>query len=84
MDVVVTKEFEVSVILDEVHHPLFTSQAVAVLGARHPLADRERLTIQELKDQEFIIISPAESLGAYISWPASLQRNSGPLKMDKL
>lgn len=54
-----------NVILDEVHHALFTSQPVVVMGVQHPLADRECLTIQELKDQEFIIISPAESLGAY-------------------
>ena len=65
VDVIITKEFEVNVILDEVHHALFTSQPVVVMGVQHPLADRECLTIQELKDQEFIIISPAESLGAY-------------------
>ena len=65
VDVIITKNFEVSVILDEVHQTLLTSEPVVVMGAQHPLAGRDSLTVQELRDQEFIIISPAESLGAY-------------------
>lgn len=65
VDIIITKSFEVNVILDEVHQNLLDSEPVVVVGSQHPLAGRKNLTIQELSDQEFIIISPAESLGAY-------------------
>ena len=64
-DVIITKEFEVDVILDEVHLPLFRSRPVVVLSADHPLAGCGELSIRELSDCSFITISPAESLGAY-------------------
>lgn len=65
VDVIITKEFEVDVILDEVHLPLFRSKPVVVLGTHHPLANCETLSIQSLSDCSFVTISPAESLGAY-------------------
>lgn len=65
LDVILTKEFEVDVILDEVHLPLFSSGPVIAVGPQHPLAAQSQLQIQSLSDCTFITISPAESLGAY-------------------
>lgn len=65
VDVIITKDFEVNVILDEVHQPLLASAPMVAVGAQHPLASRKSLTIQDLNDCSFVTISPAESLGAY-------------------
>ena len=64
-DVIITKEFDTSGILQETHVPLFQSEPVVAVGEQHPLAGRESLSIAELSDCSFITISPAESLGAY-------------------
>ena len=65
VDLIITKDFEVNVILDEVHQPLLSSEPVVAVDAQHHLSGRKSLSIQELNGCSFITISPAESLGAY-------------------
>ncbi len=65
VDVIITKKFEVDIILEESHVTLFSSDPVVVVGESHPLAGRERISISDLNGCSFIAISPAESLGAY-------------------
>ena len=83
VDLIITKDFEVNVILDEVHQPLLSSEPVVAVDAQHHLSGRKSLSIQELNGCSFITISPAESLGAYNRWFSCCHAGDFPPSIER-
>ncbi|MCI8893447.1 MAG: LysR family transcriptional regulator [Lachnospiraceae bacterium] len=67
IDVAVTVDFDVDAYQDQniVVQPFFTSQGRCVISKFHPLAHREIIAIEDLKNESLIAISPEVSQGGY-------------------
>lgn len=67
IDISVTVDFDVDAYQDQnvVTQPFFTSQGRCVISKYHPLAGKEVIEIEDLKDEPLIAISPEVSQGGY-------------------
>ena len=65
LDIIVTKEFEVDVLLNTEQYAIFQQQPSIVVRQNHPLAATEGLALEDVCKEPFVSISPEESLGAH-------------------
>ena len=64
-DLIVTLDFDVEG-LPEVEHKVLLPQTAAIaIHCGHPMAKKEKLSLSELKEEDFVVISPEESPVGY-------------------
>lgn len=64
-DLIVTLGFDVEDIPELSHALLLPQSAVIAIHKNHPMAGKPSLTLDELKDESFVVISPEESPKGY-------------------
>ncbi len=67
IDVALTLSFDVDAYMDQdiVFENFYESVGECVISKYHPLADKETICLEDLKDETLIIISPEISVGGY-------------------
>lgn len=67
IDVAVTVDFDISDYMEQnvVTQPFLTSQGRCVISRYHPLAEKEIIEIEDLKNEPLVAISPEVSKGGY-------------------
>lgn len=61
LDLIFTMSFEWDESLGIIWEPVLKADACILMSSFHPLADRENLTLEELKNEDFVLISREES-----------------------
>jgi DNA-binding transcriptional LysR family regulator len=64
-DLIITKNFDVSEEPEFVSRPLLVQMPAIAINSNHPKAQQSTLTLKELKDENFVVISQEESPVGY-------------------